>query len=122
MEIVPPIAEKRTFCIRFAFQKAGSVPDFVFLCNVALIGNRVGSPAIPRPKQGFQFQPVMLFLASVMKKRAKCLLLGQVFRSLECSQPEPGRSAPRPGRRTASVAQYDDMGRRASLRRMWRVA
>jgi hypothetical protein len=46
MEIVPPIAEKWTFCILFAFQKAGSVPDFVFLRNAALTGKHRGPSAI----------------------------------------------------------------------------
>jgi hypothetical protein len=46
MEIAPPIAEKWPFCVRFAFQKAGSVPDFDFLCNAALIAKRLGPPPI----------------------------------------------------------------------------
>jgi hypothetical protein len=48
MGIEPPIAEKWTFCIRFAFQKAGSVPDFDFLRNAAVTGDLGCPPAIAR--------------------------------------------------------------------------
>jgi hypothetical protein len=48
MKNEPPIAEKWTFRIRFAFQKAGFVPDLEFLCNAALIGIHVGPLAYRR--------------------------------------------------------------------------
>jgi hypothetical protein len=48
MEIAPPIAENWTICIHFAFQKAGSVPDFDFLRNAAVTGDLSRPPAIPR--------------------------------------------------------------------------
>jgi hypothetical protein len=68
MEIVPPIAEKWTFCIRFAFQKAGSVPDFDFLCNAALTAKRFGPlPIIPRFGSGSRSSPEPWFF-SMMKK------------------------------------------------------
>jgi hypothetical protein len=68
MEIVPPIAEKWTFCVRFAFQNAGSVPDFEFLRNAALTVNRFGPPPIQRQFWHTNRLIVELACSALMKK------------------------------------------------------
>jgi hypothetical protein len=62
MEIAPPIAEKWTDCVRFAIQKAGSVPDFDFLRNVAEINKRRSPSA--NPGKGCWFARLLAAMAA----------------------------------------------------------